>query len=428
MNIQYSSYMQQGSFKILRFRLYPGILYLGFLLYVLGACNKTAYNPQSFPVHAVPQADTLHNLRHMIDSLPSSDLFLLALKRTGYDSLLSQTSAFYTLMVPTDSLLIAAGYTKDVITYLDPSLLLTGIIVPQVWNGQIADSTLDEADGYVTATSITDPSVKDPTIGPNRYPVAKQGGPTGGLWISGVRVSNERSGVRASNGYVHVVNAFYTAPVLNAWNVLLSRPEFSYFVAACQIDDSVVQAVGAYYQGTYGIPGDMGIFQGQNGNAVNFTYFVPTNQAFINAGFNTIQDIRDYAVNNTIADPNGILLSPLDSIIYGHWMPNSNLYYFDLLKNPNLNQREAADLRLSMETELYNVAVIANTDPNGYGLPSYGLGYPYKGVLHFQVSDTTVSITCNSATNPPAAKVVEHDIMCTNGVILHGVDHLFWPY
>lgn len=425
--------MLQHSFNIKRFSIYPGILYSGrkalflyILLYALASCNKTAYNPQSFPVHAVPPADTLHNLRHIIDSLPSSGLFLLALKRTGYDTLLSQTDAFYTLVVPTDSLLIASGYTKDVIAYLDPSLLLTGIIVPQIWNGQIADATLDEADGYVTATSIQDPS----TGNANSYPVAKQNGPSGGLWISGVRVSQERSGVRASNGYIHVASAFYTAPLSDAWTVLQSKPEFSYFVAACLIDDSVVQAVGAYYQGIYSITSDVGIFQNQNGNngpTINYTYFVPTNQAFIDAGFNTIQEIRDYA-NTTVADPYGVLLSPLDSIIYAHWMPNSNLYYFDLMKNPGLNQKEAADLRLPMETELYNVAYFANTDPNGYGLPSYGQGYPYKGILHFQVSDTTVSITCNSAKNPPAAKVVEHDIMCTNGVILHGVDHLFWPY
>ena len=404
------------------------LLYAGLCLYTLASCNKTAFNPQSFPVHTAPPVDTLHNLRHMIDSVPGSSLFLLALQRTGYDSLLSQTGAYYTLVIPTDSLLIASGYTKDVITYLDPHLLLTGIIVNQVWNGQIADSTLDGADGYVKATSIPDPSNNDQSL---TFSVAKQGGPSGGLWISGLQVSHEKSGVRASNGYIHVADAFYVPPVATAWAILQSRPEFSYFVAACRINDSVLLAEGdsrlnVFYNGP-----DTGIFLTQQWGYGNLppinTYFVPTNQAFINAGFNTIDDIRNYALTY-VYDPTGLTLSPLDSIIYAHWMPYSNLYYFDLQKNPSLNGREAADLKTTMQTELYNLSVLLNTDPNGQGLPTVGQNYPYKGVLNFNVSGTTVTITCNSPKHPPAATIVEHDIMCAPGWILHGVDHLFWPY
>jgi hypothetical protein len=121
-------------------------------------------------------------------------------------------------------------------------------------------------------------------------------------------------------------------------------------------------------------------------------------------------------------------LSPLDSIIYCHWMPNLNLYYFDLLKNPNLNTREAADLKSTIATELYSISVFLNTDPYGQGFPTLGQNYPYKGRLNFQVSGTTVTISCNSSRNPPAATVVEHDILCAPGWILHGVDHLFWQY
>ena len=402
----------------------------GITLYVLASCNKTAYNPQSLPVHPVPPADTLHNLRHMIDSLPSTDMFLLALQRTGYDTLLSQTGAFYTLVIPTDSLLIAAGYTKDVITYLDPSLLASGIIVNQIWNGQIADSILDDADGYITVTALPGPQSTSSNTG-NTYSVAKQGGPTGGLWINGSQVSYEKSGVRASNGYIHTANAFYTPPVSNAWVTLQTRPEFSYFVAACRINDSLLAAVGDSRILVFGIGADTSIFLNQQwgyGPVPNpTTYFVPTNQAFINAGFNTIADIRNYALTYTY-DPSGLTLSPIDSIVYTHWMIYSNLYYFDLLKDPNLNSREAADLRPAMETELYSLSVYLNTDPNGAGLPTAGQNYPYKGILHFQVSDTTVSITCNSSKHPPAATVTEHDILCTSNWILHGVDHLFWPY
>ncbi|HEV2483555.1 MAG TPA: hypothetical protein VGS79_28010 [Puia sp.] len=407
--------------KIIRSILYAGIL--------LASCNKTAFNPQTFPVHPTPAADTLHNLRHMIDSIPSSDLFLLALQRTGYDSLLSATGTFYTLVVPTDSLLIASGYTKDVITYLSPSLLVSGIIVNQIWNGQFSDSVLDGAQGYIKAAALTDPANQQF----NTYSVAKQGGPTGGLWINGVQVSYEKAGTWASNGYIFASNAFYTPPVSNAWTVLQTRPEFSYFVAACRLDDSVVGAVGQLYQQYLNLAADSTIFLNiQNGYGFpvdGYTYFVPTNQAFINAGFKTIDDIRQYALTYTF-DPGGYTLSPLDSLLYTHWIPNANLYYFDLLKDPNLNQRDAADLKLTMETELYNLSYYLNTGVDYFQnpLPTNGLEYPYKGILNFLVSGTTVSITCNSSKNPPAATLVEPDILCTNSVILHGVDHLFWPY
>jgi hypothetical protein len=404
------------------------IFYTSILLYTLASCNKTAHNPQSLPVHPAPTPDTLHNLKHMLDGVPASDLFQLALQRTGYDSLLSQTNAFYTLVVPTDSLLIASGYTQNVITYLSPALLVSGIIANQIWNGQLSDSALNGADGYIKVTALTDPA--GTTGAPNTYSVAKQGGPTGGLWVNGQQVSDETSGIKASNGYIHVANAFYITPTAAAWTVLQARPEFSYFVAAVRLDDSVVQGQYDYFQGYNGLAEpDSAIFlQNYYGNSTaDYTFFVPTNQAFINAGFKTIDDIRAYALT-FVYDLTGVSLSPIDSIIYAHWIPSSNLYYFDLLKNPNLNQRQATDLKLTMETQLYDFSFFDNTDPDQLGLPSYGQTYPYKGILDYQVSDTTVSITCNSAKNPPAATVVEHDILCLNSVILHGVDHLFWPY
>ena len=85
------------------------ILLAGILLGVLPACKKTIVNPQSFPAHPAPTPDTLHDLRHLTDSLPDIDQFLLALHRTGYDTLLRQTGQLYTLLIPTDSLLNAAG-------------------------------------------------------------------------------------------------------------------------------------------------------------------------------------------------------------------------------------------------------------------------------------------------------------------------------
>lgn len=406
------------------------ILFTGVLLYCLSSCNKTIHNPQSFPVHPVPAFDSLHDLRHMMDSLPNSDLFLLALQRTGYDSLLRRQDSIYTLLVPTDSLLISMGYTKDVITYLDPKLLLTGVIIPQFLYGDFSDSLLDVS-AYVPVTTKVDPS----TGGRYLYRLGKQGGPTGGLWIFGSQISPKAHGLQASNGYIYSVNTYYLGSIVNAWTLLQSKPEFSYFVAACRINDSVYAAIGSQYRGyPFNIPNDTDILNFGN----NLTYFVPTNQAFIDAGFQTIDDIRTYA-GTTQYDPSNVTVSPLDTLLYGHCMQDTALLYYDLLHNPGFNQRPLASAPKipysyvgydnNFESMLYGIAYTVNNDP--YGFPAtYGRGQqnPYIGEFFFQATGTTITVTCSSAKKPPAATIVERDMICAGNVILHGVDHLFWPY
>ena len=406
------------------------ILIIGVLLYCLSSCNKTIQNPQTFPVHPIPAFDTLHNLRHMIDSLPNSDLFLLALQRTGYDTLLLRQDSIYTLLVPTDSLLISMGYTKDVITYLNPSLLLTGVIIPQFLYGNYSDSLLDQS-AYVPVRTKADPATGI-TYG---YQLGKQAGPAGGLWIFGSQVSPQTSGLRASNGYLYSVNTYYVAPIVNAWQLLQSKPEFSYFVAACRINDSIYAALGSQYRGyPFNNPSDTEFLD----FGTKLTYFVPTNQAFINAGFQTIDDIRAFA-GTAQYDPSNATVSPLDTIIYGHCMPDTAVLYYDLLRNPGFNQRPLASAPYSsynpaydntnFESVLYNIAYEVGNDP--YAFPAqYGGGQknPYIGEFFFQATGNTVTVTCSSGKNPPAATIVERDLICGGNVILHGVDHLFWPY
>lgn len=249
-----------------------GILFTSVLLYCLSSCNKTIQNPQTFPVHPTPFFDSLHDLRHMMDSLPNSRLFLQALQRTGYDNLLRRKDSIFTLLVPTDSLLISKGYTQDVIAYLDPSLLVSGIINSQFLYGDFSDSLLN-ASAYVNVKSKIDPATNISYT----YRLGKQAGPAGGLWIMGALVSPHPSGLRATNGYLYSVNKFYVPSVVNAWGLLLSKPEFSYFVAACQINDSIYYAQGLGYRDwplSQYLFDDVGIF-----SSYNTTYFVPTNQA-----------------------------------------------------------------------------------------------------------------------------------------------------
>jgi hypothetical protein len=80
-----------------------------------------------------------------------------------------------------------------------------------------------------------------------------------------------------------------------------------------------------------------------------------------------------------------------------------------------------------MQTMLYAASWEWDNDLNVYP-DSYGRGQPVAGDIIFQSTGTTVTMTCNSSKQPPAATIVEPDMVCLNNLILHGVDHLLWPY
>jgi hypothetical protein len=105
------------------------------------------------------------------------------------------------------------------------------------------------------------------------------------------------------------------------------------------------------------------------------------------------------------------------------------MFYFDIMKNPNLNLRVYGNTTDNVnasgyynESYLYdNFLYVTNqvSQSNSH--------YPYIGLLNYQYDGNKVSITCNSSRNPSAAVIVEPDIVAVDGII-HGVDHLFWPY
>ncbi|PWU02306.1 MAG: beta-Ig-H3/fasciclin [Bacteroidetes bacterium] len=101
-----------------------------------------------------------------------------------------------------------------------------------------------------------------------------------GVFINGVKVI--KADVKASNGVIHVVDRVLLPPAGNIVQTASANPNFTYLVAAVQrAGTDIVNALTA--------PGPL-------------TVFAPTNQAFIDAGFPTIESIQS-------ADPN--VLKPI---------------------------------------------------------------------------------------------------------------------
>lgn len=122
------------------------------------------------------------------------------------------------------------------------------------------------------------PSVKLPA-GPNSPLTAVNGGTlyitsnSSGAFVNGVRVKTPD--VIALNGIVHVVSKVLLPPVGNIVETAVQNPELSYLVAAVTRAD----ASGTSISGALSAAGPL-------------TVFAPTNQAFIAAGFPTIDSIQ----------------------------------------------------------------------------------------------------------------------------------------
>src|SRR6202012_5509893 len=87
--------------------------------------------------------DTTHDVRKMLDSVPQFSIFAYACSKAGITSGL-QPNAFYTLFVPTDSAMQAAGLSRSGIDQLSADSLAK-IIRYHITYGSLADTVLNNA-------------------------------------------------------------------------------------------------------------------------------------------------------------------------------------------------------------------------------------------------------------------------------------------
>lgn len=265
-----------------------------------------------------------------------------ALARTGLTKVLATTDGSYTLFAPTNDAFIDAGFAtvQDImnapVDVLKP-ILLYHVLGTEVTSGNVptgpnaAVNTLNGADAYVTR---------------------KQ---DGSVFINGVAVI--LADVNAVNGVIHVIDKVLIPPTGNiVQTAIAANPEFTYLVAA------VVRAS----QGSTNVAG---LLSGTG----PFTVFAPVNQAFINAGFATINDIMN-------ASPATL------TTILGYHVIGARVFSSDLV--------------------------------NGM-TPTMFLG-----------GTTTITLTGGAKIkgngNPTASNIVKTDIVCTNGVI-HVIDGVLLP-
>ncbi len=387
---------------------------------LLVACKKENTKVTTPLKPFVSNFDTANTLKYNL-SKGSSHLFSLAIKAAGLDSLLTQKNVFYTLLIPSDSAFLAASLDSTILLSFSKSYLKS-LLNNQIYVGNLSDSLLKNAAGYIPFKNFTLSSDMVPSFYFHQEPQ--------GLWVEGKKVTNLATSTKASNGSIYFVNQFFNPPTITAWNIITSRPEFSYFVEAVRINDSIHTALLSPYgsdlppfiadSSYFGTFQSIPPFVDGIGNRLPATYFVPTNQAFIEANFPSVASLRKYGLSNIkvlkkqVATTFGSIPAgegtPLDSILASCIIGRVRYLYFDLLYNP----------------------LIDNLPSNFFSRLTYNTGVnilipPYLGLIQTYRQNGTISLRSNSKKSPPFVNIVIKDLV-GDYCVVHGVDHLFYPY
>ena len=324
--------------------------------------------------------DTTRNVRKILDSVPQFSLFAYACNKAGITSGL-QSNAFYTLFVPTDSAMQAAGLTQSGIDGLSPDSLAK-IVQYHITYGALADTVLNNALVSVQQFCLLETTLFSPAG--SRYPgyhtyqhslyVKTYNGV---LNVNGWVVNAGGAAIPASNGYLYTMNQVLTPPTTRVSDIVFNRPEFSCYATAIKTIDSIYNSI--YVQST-AIEDTIlfAVVNTQEGvdypdlvyqpSASYPTVFAPTNTAFANAGLANeaaveqwiLSTVRidtiayypqyDYYETNTIPGSSysgGFNFVTIDSIMKSHFLlpPTISgsqtftgmLCYNDLTMCPSIN-------------------------------------------------------------------------------------------
>lgn len=259
------------------------------LLLSFAACKKQDIEPE--PVgEAVPHAPGPDKTWQQQLAASPYARFREAWQRAGMDDKVKQSGAgFHTLLVPTDKAFEEAGWTADKIKNTDAatlSALLTYYVMPArllpdniaVTQGSTATATLssrpfpERENWYSDYTDFLFP--------------AKFGD---SLVINGNVLSKWGQYLEGTNGIIYPIDHLIAQPQQSMWEYLESHPQFSLYMEALRISDSLYASV---------YMSEMAPFLKSASSFAQFTLFAPNNDAFIKNGFRNSDDILEYCLRS----------------------------------------------------------------------------------------------------------------------------------
>lgn len=314
---------------------------------VFTGCLKPSDSPlqTSLPLHF-----NKNNLAKTIAAVDSLSLFYQAVQRLGYTSLFESTGN-YTVMAPGNSAMQARGLNSSRINAM-PADSLRKLIAYHILPGAYPDSSLKSlAFSQVIETLRADTAFipgKGYTV-TKSYLYVQQGD---SLYLNDDAAGSNAAPIAASNGYIYpvrkVVDYILTDNSRTMWDVITTDPDLSLYLAAIRLQDSIRTCRSyedtIYYLFILGMWPDSTMFAARKirvaDDYINYgktpTLLAPTNKAFRDAGFNTVDDIRRFALrypygiqpwaNDDFSQYKvGVLYTSLDTLLTQHLLFNRSI-------------------------------------------------------------------------------------------------------
>lgn len=394
-----------------------------------GSCTKTEDPPRRIG-QELPYNGATKTLVQLLDSMPDATLYKAMYQRSDLphymDSLNNGNPTLpYTLFVPTDKALTAAGYTKDVIASTPVAQLDTLVrylalsgnysVAPGVTAGTTCYPLMDEDPNMIR--SIPDQPV-------NYSYVLGVGFEGNTLFLNGSKASSQASPVAAVNGSIYRIDTLIQKPFYEMYQVVSSDTSLSLFLAGMRLNDSIYQersilGFPGYYVNYNDTAGLQLASANRSGGAPFSIVLAPTNDAFRKAGLGSVDAIRAFVNQSVVASPDynyTYLQTNLDSIFQYH------LLYFNGIIGLGYNSYTAAGTYVYTYDMLQNPALVQRVYTIPYSTDTYYLNYVTFGNKGGQV-------VVHRADNPSARAatiVAPSDVTTLNGV-LHRVDNLLLP-
>jgi|GEM_PF-1289073 len=423
-----------------------------FLLAILfWSCRKEGFIPPA-EGEKVPYTDTLKV--SLADALKQSGAqhFYKAWQRSHLQHILDSLNdgkSMFTILAPGDAAMEAGGYTPSVLETMDirqlDSLLLFYVIKERITK----EDLINRSDAYLAISLLNKPGVRTaplPNPGSGNTPSAPYNYrhylqlENGKMIVNG-KMAGTGAFIAAKDGYIWLLDQMIIRPEKNVLETLTADGRFTLLLGILRETQDVYADI---YKAAFGVPPsgysplsndffqtynwilkpDRPFLPKTNPNITLSTFFLPDDDAFRAAGFNSVADLMVF--NRRKGLP---YYDPVTRGWKGSFATNDLLDYH-LNWGLTINRRNNLSLNSTIVfySNMLNSSVVANypilavsLDPNDpAGDPGYYMPYKFtrdaSGKTQMQVKDTTA----------PVATIVEGDINTLMGPV-HVLDRLLIP-
>ncbi|NML22616.1 hypothetical protein HHL16_17165 [Pseudoflavitalea sp. G-6-1-2] len=275
------------------------------LLLVATGCIKKSDSP-------IEKSDPLQfaegNLKKELDKIDTLSLFRKALDRIGFTPRLESSNAF-TIFAVGDKAMRAEGLDEAAIQSIRLDSL-NKIISYHILPGALDNGALESLPITKFIQTLRKDTISIPFQGSkiqHTYMSVQRGDKQ---YVNGLAFELHPQ-IVASNGYIYPIGKFIRELLIDEsktlWDIIVADPELSMFKESIELLDSIKQSSAYEEREVFGFDAypdsDAPVLQARKYDpltdkfteSVNTSVFAPTNQAFHDAGFYSIGDVRAFA-------------------------------------------------------------------------------------------------------------------------------------